>query len=77
MKFLKLSSGGRITVPAALREKYNLQPGARVRFIEEKDGIKILPLVTAEEIKANVGFLGTKGKLLKSLREEKRREKEL
>lgn len=76
MKFLKLSSGGRITIPLELRKKYNLKSGARVCFIEEKDGIKILPLVTAEEIKANIGFLGTKGKLLKALMEEKKRGRE-
>ena len=33
--------------------------------------IKIIPIVTQDEIKANIGFLGTKGKLLKALMEEK------
>lgn len=45
---------------------------------KEKDGIKIVPLATPEEIKANIGFLGIKGKsLLKALLEEKKIEREL
>ena len=48
---------------------------------KEKDGIKIfLPMeqaITKESIKANAGFLGMKGKLIKSLMEEKKREREL
>ena len=44
-------------------------------FVVEEDGIKIIPLVTAEEIKANIGFLGTKGKLLKAFMKEKKRER--
>jgi len=72
MKILIITSGGRITIPASLRQKYNLKPGSRVNLSAEKDGIKIVLLATPEEIKANAGFLGTKGKLLKSLIEEKR-----
>jgi hypothetical protein len=46
-------------------------PGTKVKFVVEKDGIGIIPLATAEEIKANIGFLGLGGKMLKSLMEEK------
>ena len=84
MKILKITSGGRITIPASLRQKYNLKPGSHVNLSVEKDGIKIVLLATPEEIKANVGFLGTtclkpgkKGKLLKALMEEKKREREI
>jgi hypothetical protein len=48
-KFTKLTSNGRITLPAKLR---------------------------TEEIKANAGFLGMKGILLKALMKEKGLEKE-
>ena len=66
-------------------KKYGLHPGTKVKFVEEKDGVRIIPLATPEEVKANAGFLGMKGKLLKSLMEEKpsrsasggKREKEL
>jgi len=76
MKLSRVTSGGRITIPASLRKKYKLKPGTRVHFDEEKDGIRIIP-ITKETIQANVGFLGMKGKLLKSLVEEKKREREL
>ena len=77
MKLVKVTKNGRITIPAELRKKYNLSPGRRVRFTEEGSGIVITPLATPEEIKANIGFLGMKGKLLKSLMKEKQREREL
>lgn len=76
MKILKVTSGGRITLPVELRKKYGIKTGTRVNFIEEKDGIKII-LLTYDTIKAYTGFLGTNGRLLKSLMEEKKREREL
>ncbi len=77
MKILKITTNGRVTIPAPLRKKYKLTPGRLVRFEIAKNGIKIIPLVTPAEIKANIGFLGSKGKLLKSLMLEKKIEREL
>jgi AbrB family looped-hinge helix DNA binding protein len=77
MKISKLTTNGRITIPAPLRKKYGLTPGRRVKFETAGDGIEIIPLATPEEIRANAGFLGMKGKLLKSLLKEKKREREL
>lgn len=74
MKLAKVTTNGRVTIPAELRKKYNLTGGRQVKFDVVDDGIVITPLVTAEEIKANIGFVGTKGKLLKALM-GKRREK--
>lgn len=75
MKFSKLTTNGRITIPAPLRKKYGLTPGRRVKFEITENGIEIIPLATAEEIRANIGFLGIKGKLLKSLMDEKKIER--
>jgi bifunctional DNA-binding transcriptional regulator/antitoxin component of YhaV-PrlF toxin-antitoxin module len=66
MKLAKVTTRGRETIPASLRKKYKLTPG-----------IKVIPLVTHEEIKANIGFLGTKGKLLRVLTTVKKIEREL
>lgn len=77
MKLAKVTTGGRLTIPAELREKYKLLPGRKVGFEIEEDGIRIIPLFTKKEIKANAGFLGTKGKLLKLLMEEKKVESRL
>jgi bifunctional DNA-binding transcriptional regulator/antitoxin component of YhaV-PrlF toxin-antitoxin module len=77
MKLAKLMTNGRVTLPAELRKKYKLTPGRRVRFETAEDGVRITPLAAPEEIRANIGFLGLKGKLLKSLLEEKKIEREL
>ena len=76
MKISKVTSGGRVTIPAELRKKHKLTPGTRVNLYEERNGIKIIP-ITPETIKSNAGILGMKGKMLKSLTEEKMREREL
>jgi AbrB family looped-hinge helix DNA binding protein len=74
MKLSKVTSNGRITIPAELREQYGLTTDRRVKFETTEDGIRIIPLATPEEIKANIGFLGTKGKMLKALMDDKERE---
>lgn len=76
MRFSKLTACGRITILAQLRKKYGLYPGRKVMFEANDNSIKITPLVTMEEVEENIGFLGTKGMLLKSLIEEKKLEKE-
>jgi AbrB family looped-hinge helix DNA binding protein len=77
MKLVKVTTNGRVTLPATLRNKYKLTPGRKVKFEVLEEGIRIIPLATPEEIKVYIGFLEMKGKLLKSLMEEKRREREL
>ena len=57
-------------------KKYGPHPGTKVKFVVEKDAIRIIPFATPEEIKANIGFLGLGGKMLKSLMEEKKKERE-
>jgi hypothetical protein len=43
-----------------------------------RDGITIIPLATPQEINVKrIGILGTKGKILKALMEEKQLEKEV
>ncbi len=71
-----VTSKGQLVIPSKLRRRFGIKPGTRVNFFEEKDGIKIIP-VTAEVIASNKGFLGTKGKLLKALMEEKKKEREI
>ncbi|HVO75700.1 MAG TPA: AbrB/MazE/SpoVT family DNA-binding domain-containing protein [Ignavibacteriaceae bacterium] len=71
-----VTSKGQLVIPSKLRRKYGIKPGTRVNFYDEKDGIKIIP-ITPELIEANKGFLGTGGKLLKALMEEKKKEREL
>jgi AbrB family looped-hinge helix DNA binding protein len=67
---------GQIVIPSKIRRKFGIKSGTRIHFVEEKNEIKIVP-ITKELIKSNFGILGTKGKLLKTLKEEKKREREL
>lgn len=71
-----VTTKGQLVIPSKMRRKYGIKPGTRINFFEEKDGIKIIP-VTPEIIDTNKGFLGTGGKLLKALMEEKKKEREL
>lgn len=71
-----VTSKGQLVIPSKLRRKFGIKEGTRVNFFEEDDGIKIIP-VTPETIDANKGFLGTGGKLLKALMQEKKKEREL
>lgn len=72
MKLSRVTTNGRITIPIELRKKYNLAPGRKVKFEMTDDGIRLIPLATPDEIRHNIGFLGTGGKMLKKLMEEKK-----
>ena len=61
---------GQVVIPARLRKKYGIKKGTQVSLYEKKGEIVIKP-ITDEYIRAMAGMAGTKGKLLKALREEK------
>jgi AbrB family looped-hinge helix DNA binding protein len=67
---------GQVVIPSKIRKRYNIKIGTKIHFQEENSGIKMIP-VTSEMIKKNFGILRTKGKLLKALSEEKKKEREL
>ncbi len=67
---------GQVVIPSKMRRKFGIKNGTRVHFYERSGEICLVP-VTPELIEKNVGFLGTKGKLLRALQEEKKREREL
>jgi len=76
MESSTVTTKGQIVIPSKIRKKYNIKNGTRIHFFEEKGQIKIVP-VTSEMIRNNFGILGTKGKLIRALIEEKKREREL
>jgi len=76
METSTVTSKGQIVIPARIRKKFGIKRGTKIHFVDRKREIKIVP-VTSEMIKSNFGILGTKGKLLKELKEEKKREREL
>ncbi len=75
MEVSVVTTKGQVVIPAKLRKKYGIKIGTRIQFEEENGEITMLPL-TEETVDKNIGFLGTKGKLLRKLMEEKKAERE-
>ncbi len=71
-----VTSKGQIVIPARLRRKYKIKAGTMICFWEKEDGIE-MELITPETIRKNIGILDTKGKLLKALMKEKKKERKL
>lgn len=76
MEFSTVTVKGQVVIPSRIRRKYKIKQGTKINFVEKENGIMLIP-ITPEAIEKNFGFLGTKGKLLKALMEEKKREREL
>jgi AbrB family looped-hinge helix DNA binding protein len=72
-----VTSKGRLVVPARLRQKYGIEPGTKICFIES-DGEILFRLITPHYIRSVCGMLNTKGsatgELLKERAKEKKRE---
>jgi AbrB family looped-hinge helix DNA binding protein len=80
MKRNAVSSDGRITIPAQLRKRLGIRPGARFNWIEENGRLVLIPM-TMRAIKEAMGFLKPKPgqpsmseELLKEGARERRRE---
>ncbi len=71
-----VTSKGQLVIPSKMRKRFGIKPGTRINFYEEEDGIKLMP-ITPDVVKANIGFLGKEGDLLKALMDEKKKEREL
>jgi AbrB family looped-hinge helix DNA binding protein len=67
---------GQVIIPAKIRRKLGIKKGTRVTFTE-KNGEIILRPISEEYIESLAGLTGTRGKLLKALKREKEREREL
>lgn len=67
---------GQVVIPSRLRRKLGIKQGTQVTFYEREGEIVIKP-ITDEYLQRMAGFTGTKGKLLKALKIEKAKEREL
>lgn len=45
---------GQVTLPANLRREFNLEPGEKVAFVQEAEGIKVKPLVDFFKLKGSI-----------------------
>ena len=69
------TSKGQIVIPSKLRRKYGIEEGTRIEFIEE-EGYIIMKPITPQYVHSLRGILkGNAG--MKSLKEDRQREKEL
>jgi AbrB family looped-hinge helix DNA binding protein len=76
MRCAIVSRNGRITIPTDLRKKYRIREGMKVALLEIQGKLSIEP-ITKNFFHRFAGILGTDGKALKSLMEDKKREREL
>ena len=67
---------GQVVIPSKLRRKFGIKRGTQV-YLYERGGEIVIKPVTDEYLRSLAGIMGTKGKLLKALLEEKAKEREL
>jgi AbrB family looped-hinge helix DNA binding protein len=67
---------GQIVIPKKIRKNLGITKGSKIAFIE-KDGKIVLQPLNKNYFESMAGVLGTEGRLLKSLMEDKKKEREL
>lgn len=67
---------GQVVIPARLRRKFGIKKGTQV-YLYDRDGEIIIKPITDEYIQSMAGITRTKGRLLKVLKKEKEKEREL
>jgi AbrB family looped-hinge helix DNA binding protein len=70
-----VTAKGMITVPVGIRRKFGIKKGTKVAFIEQHGKLIMQPL-NKDYFMKMAGILGTKGKLLKALLEQRQEERE-
>lgn len=70
----RVTSKGQVVIPKQLRKKYAISPATSIRWIEQEDGILMVP-ETNDPIHTSRGMLRGSG-LMKALRKTKQEEKE-
>ena len=65
-----VTTKGRVVIPVMIRRKYGIKAGAKIYFSDDNNKIIMHP-ITEKTIDLNKGILGTKGRLLRKLMEEK------
>lgn len=76
METAMVTTKGQIVIPSKIRSRHKIKQGTRVCFIEEGSDIILKPL-TDDYIDGLRGALKTNGRALKTLLDEKKREREL
>jgi AbrB family looped-hinge helix DNA binding protein len=76
METAVVTSKGQIVIPVKIRRKLGIKNGSKIALIEQGDKVIMQPL-DKEYFNKLAGILDEKGKMLKSLMEDKKKEREL
>ena len=76
METAVITSKGQVVIPVKIRRRYGMKNGSKVAFIEQGDKVIIQPL-DKEYFNKLAGILDEKGKMIKSLMDDKKKEREL
>jgi AbrB family looped-hinge helix DNA binding protein len=76
MEISTVTTKGQLVIPSRLRRRHGIKKGTRVCFVEDGRDLILRP-VTDGYIESIRGSLASKGKALKILLQDKRREREL
>lgn len=72
---VKMSTKGWVVIPAALRKKYDLQPGDELHVVDYGGVFSIIP-ISKDPIQAGAGILKDTDSLTEAIVEEHRQERE-
>ena len=70
-----VTTKGQIVIPSKIRKKLNIKKGTKL-YIEEKGNELIMKPVTSKYFEKIAGVLETRGKLSRTLVDERRRDRE-
>ena len=73
MSVVKAAVKGQILIPASLRRKYKIERGTPLRVYGRRNRIILEPVIR-DPVEEGRGMLKTRGKILKSLIEDRKRE---
>ena len=76
--YARVSSKGQLVIPAAIRQKFGIEAGTRVRFVEDGPGLVLLPETLAAKfrmIEQMRGITAGGTSMTDSLLEDRRKER--
>ena len=73
MDVVKATVKGQILIPASLRRKYHIERGTPLRVYDKRNRIILEPVIR-DPVEEGRGMLKTKGRILKALIRDRKRE---
>ena len=73
MDVVKATVKGQILIPASLRRKYQIERGTPIHVYEKRNRIILEPVIQ-DPVEEGRGMLKTKGKILKALIRDRKKE---